>query len=78
MRTTSPGVSMSMPFSNPANDWTLQIPLSDLVALQGLPGRMQQLEAENKQLRRELEALRLIQSEMMIRLSDAIRERKSG
>ena len=67
-----------MPSSNPANDWTLQIPLSDLVALQGLPGRMQQLEAENKQLRRELEALRRIQSEMMMRLSDAIRERKSG
>lgn len=78
MRTTSPVVSMSTLSSNPANDWTLQIPLSDLVALQGLPGRMEQLEAENKQLRRELEALRRIQSEMMMRLSDAIRERKSG
>ena len=35
------------------------------------------LEADNKQLRRELEALRVIQSEMMLKLADAIRVRKS-
>ena len=67
-----------MPYFNPAADWTIQIPLSELVALQGLPAQMEELKAENKQLRRELEALRRIQSEMMMRLSDAIRERKSG
>ena len=70
--------SMSMPSFNPAADWTIQIPLSELVALQGLPVQMEELKAENKQLRRELEALRRIQSEMMMRLADAIRERKSG
>ena len=63
--------------SNPAPDWNIQIPLSELVALQGLPARMAQLEAENHQLRRELDALRNIQSEMMMKLSDAIRVRKS-
>ena len=78
MRTTSPGASMSMSSSNPANDWTLQIPLSELVALQGLPAQMEELKAENKQLRRELEALRVIQSQMMMKMADAIRERKSG
>lgn len=66
-----------MPSLNSAADWTIQIPLSELVALQGLPAQMEELRAENKQLRRELEALRRIQSEMMMRLSDAIRERKS-
>ena len=69
---------MLRPSFNPAADWTIQIPLSELVALQGLPAQMEELKAENKQLRRELEALRNIQSQMMIRLSDAIRERKSG
>ena len=63
---------------NPAADWTIQIPLSELVALQGFPAQMEELKAENKLLRRELEALRRIQSEMMMRLADAIRERKSG
>lgn len=77
MRTTNPGVSSSMPSFNPAADWTIQIPLSELVALQGLPAQMEELKAENKQLRRELEALRRIQSEMMMRLADTIRERKS-
>ena len=67
-----------MPSFNPAADWTIQIPLSELVSLQGLPAQMAELKAENAQLRRELEALRRIQSEMMMRLSDAIRERKSG
>ena len=66
-----------MPSFNPAADWTIQIPLSELVALQGLPAQMEELKAENKQLRRELEALRRIQSAMMMRLSDAIRERMS-
>lgn len=67
----------SMPSFNPAADWMIQIPLSELVALQGLPAQMEELKAENKQLRRELEALRNIQSQMMMKMADAIRERKS-
>lgn len=69
---------MSMPFSNPAgNDWMISVPLSELVALQGLPAQMKKLEDDNKQLRRELEALRTIQSQMMLTLADAIRGRRS-
>lgn len=67
-----------MPYSDAALDWTLQIPLSALVDLQGLPLRMQILEAENKQLRRELEALRLIQSQTLEMLADAKRQRQTG
>lgn len=62
----------------PVSDWTLQVPLSALVDLQGLPERMNKLEAENKQLRRELEALRLIQSQSLEMLADLRRERMKG
>lgn len=58
-------------------DWSLQVPLSALVALQGLPERMNKLEAENAQLRRELEALRNIQSQTLQVLADVKRERMS-
>lgn len=59
-------------------DWSLQVPLSALVALQGLPERMNNLEAENKQLRRELEALRTIQSQTLQIIADLRRERIGG
>ena len=78
MRILRPGVSMLTPSFNPANDWTLQVPLSALVALQELPERMQKLEAENAQLRRELEALRNIQSQTLQLVADLRRERKVG
>ena len=55
-------------------DWSIQIPLSELAALQALPGRMDELTSENKQLRREVEALRRIQSETMELVSDLRRE----
>ena len=77
MRTSRPDVSLSMPFFNPAADWTIQIPLSELVALQGLPAQMEELKAENKQLRRELEALRIIQSQTLQLIADAKRDRMS-
>lgn len=52
------------------NDWFIQIPLSELVALQGLPARIEGLEQSNAQLRKELEALRRIQSEGLQILGD--------
>lgn len=59
-------------------EWSLQVPLSALVELQELPERMKTLEAENKQLRRELEALRNIQSQTMQVIADMRRERMGG
>lgn len=56
------------------NDWSIQVPLSALVALQGLPGRMDGLEKENAQLRREVDALRRINSETLQVLGDLRRE----
>ena len=56
------------------SDWSIQVPLSALVALQGLPGRMEQVEKDNAQLRREVEALRRINSEALQALGDLRRE----
>lgn len=60
-----------------SSDWLIQVPLSTLVALQGLPGQMKQLEAENAQLRRELNGLRTIQSQTIERLGDLARQLKA-
>lgn len=57
-----------------ASDWSIQIPLSELVALQGLPGRMEDLEKENAQLRRELDALHRLYSESLQLLGDLRRD----
>lgn len=57
-----------------AGDWSIQIPLSELVALQGLPARMDGLEKDNEQLRRELEALRRLHSETLQAFGDFKRE----
>lgn len=54
--------------------WLIQVPLDDLVALQKLPQQMQQFQQDNEKLRRELEALRCIQSEMMELFGDFRRE----
>lgn len=56
------------------SDWSIRIPLSDLVALQGLPLRMEEVEKNNAQLRREVEALRRINSEALQALGDLRRE----
>lgn len=65
---------MLSPSASPPPDWSVLVPLSALMALQELPAQMQQLKTENAQLRRELEALRNIQSQMMIKLGDALRQ----
>lgn len=51
-------------------EWTINVPLSALLALQELPGQMEELQAEMTQLRRELDALRAIQSQTLQLLAD--------
>jgi hypothetical protein len=57
-----------------AADWLIQIPLSELAALQGLPARMENFEKENAQLRRELEALRRNFSDALVLIGDLRQE----
>jgi hypothetical protein len=49
----------------PENDWLIQVPLSELVALKNMSGEFAKLREENEQLRREIQGLRRVQSEMM-------------
>lgn len=58
----------------PGNDWLVQVPLSELVALQNMTSEFDKLRAENAQLRREVEGLRRVQSETMQVLGDLRRE----
>lgn len=66
---------MSMP-SSKQSDWTVSLPLSDLVALEALPGEMEKLKEDNAQLRREMDGLRLMFSEVMQQFGDVKRELK--
>ena len=63
-----------MPSCNGGSDWSIQIPLSELVALQGLPARMEGLEKDNRQLRKELDALRSLHSQTLQTFADFRRE----
>ena len=60
----------------PDGAWTINVPLSALLALQELPDQMDVLQAEMAQLRREVEALRGIQSQTLQLLSDLRRSLK--
>lgn len=62
----------------PSKEWTVNVPISDLYALQQLPETIKLLQADIIQLRRELEALRAIQSQTLQLFADFKRERKTG
>ena len=53
-----------------SSEWTINVPLSARLARQELQDQMDSLQGEMKQLRRELEALRAIQSQTLQLLSD--------
>lgn len=55
-------------------DWSIQIPLSELAALQALPARMAEYEERNAQLRREVEAMRRMLYETIEVIGDLRRE----
>lgn len=56
------------------DNWSIQIPLAELVALQGLPARVQQLEADVAVLRSALDAARSTNSKLMELVGDLRRD----
>lgn len=49
----------------PASDWLVQVPLSQLVALQGMAHELEELREENEQLRNRMDGLHRTQYETM-------------
>lgn len=58
-------------------EWSINVPLSALLALQELPEQMTMLQAELAKLRRELDGLRGIQSQTLQLLGDLKRALRS-
>ena len=56
--------------------WMVQVPIKELLALCGLKDEMEKISTENNQLRREIEGLRNIQSQMMELLREFSRKEK--
>lgn len=61
-----------MKSSKDKQDLQVLIPLSDLLALQGLPSRVEALEADNKALRDQLAALLGRYSEILSKLRELV------
>lgn len=61
-----------------ADEWTVSLPLSQLLALKQQPEMFEQMKQENAQLRRELDALRNLYSEMIQQFGDIKRELRKG
>lgn len=59
-----------------SKDWQVSLPLDELMALKQQPQMFEELKAENAQLRRELDALRNLFSEMITQFGDIKRELK--
>lgn len=60
------------------SDWLIQVPLSELVALKNMSEDFAKIRAENEQLRREIQGLRRVQSEMMQLCGDLRKALKSA
>lgn len=56
------------------SDWLLSVPINDLMELRQLIPEFHKVQDENAQLRRELEALRRIQSETLQLVGDLRRQ----
>ncbi len=52
------------------SDWSVAVPLADLMALRALPDRMDELQKQNAQLRREMDALQKRFYELMVAFGD--------
>lgn len=61
---------------NRPNEWYVNIPFSDLNMLVNHLGELDAMKAENAQLRREMEGLRNLYSELLVSFGELRRELK--
>ena len=54
----------------PTANWMVQVPINDLMELMQMKDSFERMKEENSQLRREMEGLRLLQSETMTVVGD--------
>lgn len=73
-----PRLSTSESAPDRRKDWLVSIPLSDLNALVNQLESMDQLRAENAQLRREMDGLRNMFNELLTVFGELKKERKTG
>lgn len=59
-------------------DWSITIPLSELAELMTLPARMVDMEAELKQARREIDALRQLNGQALLKIADLKNEMRKS
>lgn len=64
---TGPGM-LTMP--NVSTDWMVQVPLSQLVALQNMSAEMDKLQDENMQLRRRMDGIHATLYQALERLGE--------
>lgn len=60
----------------PGQDWRVSIPLDELMALVNFQEDVERMHAENEQLRRELDGLRNMFTDLAIQFGDVKRELK--
>lgn len=58
--------------------WTVNVPIEDLLSIMHMSSDIQRILEDNAALRREMQGLRSILSEVMITLGDVKRSRKQG
>ena len=63
-------INIQKVISMDGQNWLVQVPINDLMALMNMKQEFDRISAENTQLRREMEGLRRVQSETMELVGD--------
>ena len=65
MTSVLPGLGLSIMPTSATSEWMVQVPLSQLVALQNMAHELEELRQENVQLRRRMDGLHRTQYDTM-------------
>ena len=59
-------------------DWSITIPLSDLAELMSLPGKMVEMQEQLNQARREIDGLRQLNGQALLKIADLKNEMRKS